>query len=72
MVSDDGAPGDPGLRRDHHVPPDLDVVRDLDQVVDLRSGADARRPERSPVDGGVGADFDVIPRTTDPTCGNFQ
>ena len=39
---------------------DLDVVGDLNEIINLDAVGDARGVERSPVHGGVGANFDVI------------
>src|SRR5262249_16346668 len=54
------AAADADLRRQQPVAPDGHAVRDLHQVVDLAAGADARLAERGSIDGGVGADFDVV------------
>ena len=40
--------------------PTRDVVADLHEVVDLGAGADPRLAHRGAVDGGVGADLDVV------------
>lgn len=40
--------------------PDLDVVGDLDEIVDFRAFADDGLFEARTIDGGVGADLDVV------------
>ena len=52
--------GDAGERDEDDVFADVAVVADVDEVVDLGSAADAGLLERAAVDGGVGADFDVV------------
>ena len=52
--------GDAHLADEQVVLADLAVVADLHQVVDLGAGADARRLEGAAVDGGAGADLDVV------------
>ena len=59
-VLDDAGAGDAGLRGDDDVAADHAVVGDVDEVVDLRALADAGLAERAAVDGGVGADLDVV------------
>ena len=54
------AAGYAGLRGDHAVPPDADVVRDLHEIVDLGALADDRVAGRAAVDRGVGADLHVV------------
>ena len=54
------AAGYSGLRHDHAVPPDRDVVSDLHQIVDLGALADDRVSGPAAVDRGVGADLDVV------------
>ena len=48
------------LGAENRVLADDDVVADLDEVVDLGAAPDPRLAERSPVNGGSGADFDVV------------
>ena len=52
--------GDAGLSGDDVVFTDFDVVSDLDKVVDFGSFTDDGGFEAGPIDGGVGADFDVV------------
>ena len=59
-VFDHARAGDAGLRCDDDVLADDAVVADVDEVVDLRAAADAGLAECAAVDGGVGADLDVV------------
>src|SRR6185312_4184232 len=59
-VFDNARAGDANLCGDDDIFPDDAVVRDVDTVVDLCAASDAGLAERAPVDGGVGADFDVV------------
>ena len=36
------------------------VVADLHQIIDFDAGADPSCAERTPIDGGAAADFDVV------------
>src|SRR3546814_6647561 len=49
-----------GRARDQAVLADADVVSDLYQVVDLRAAPDHRGADVGAVDGGVGADLDIV------------
>lgn len=60
VVFDGNAAGKAGLRGDHDVFADLDVVANVHQVVNLRAAADARLIQRTAIDGRVGADFDIV------------
>ena len=60
VVFNDGAARKAGLGGNDHVLADLHIVADMHQIVDFRAAADARLVERAAVDGGVGADFDVV------------
>jgi hypothetical protein len=60
IVADDGAAGDASLGGDDDIPADPAVVADVDEVVDLGPLADAGLFESAAVDGGVGADLDVV------------
>src|SRR5262249_42421091 len=60
VVAELGRAGDAALGHDDAMPSDHDVVGDLHQVVDLGAVADHRVSERAAVDGGVGADLDVV------------
>ncbi len=59
-IRDSAAAGDAGLRRDHDVAADGDVVSHVDKIVELRAAADPCLFERSTVDRGVRADFDIV------------
>ena len=52
--------GDTCLRGDDRVLADFNVVGNLDQVIKLHAAANDGRFERSPIDAGVRADFDII------------
>ena len=52
--------GQPDLAGDQAAAADADVVRDLHEVVDLGAFADDRVGHRAAIDGGVGADLDVV------------
>jgi len=54
------APRDPGLRCNHNVSANVNVVSDVHQVVKLRSGADYRLVEGATIDGTVGANLDTV------------
>ena len=54
------------------MPPNDHVVRNLDQVVDLGAFADKRRSRRSTVDGGVGADLDIVLNNNTAHLRDFQ
>src|SRR6185295_17924467 len=58
--ADGRAARDPGATRDHGVSADAHVVADLDLVVELDAVLDHGVLDRAAVDGGVGADFDVV------------
>src|SRR5205085_119667 len=51
---------DADLRHEEAVLPDAHVVADLHEVVDLRSFADDGFAEGGAIDGGAGADLDVV------------
>ena len=50
----------PDKAGDHAVAADAHVVRDLDQIVDLGVFADNRVGHGATVDGGIGADLDIV------------
>ena len=52
--------GDAGAHDEDGVFADVAVVADVDEVVELCAAADAGFSERAAVDGGVGADLDVV------------
>src|SRR5262245_17206957 len=60
VVAGAARPGDAHLADEQVVPADLTVVGHLHEVVDLGSLADAGRLEGAAVDGGAGADLDVV------------
>ena len=51
---------------------DFDVVGDLDEVVDFGALADEGRFEAGAVDGGVGADFNVVFEDDMPSCSSLM
>jgi hypothetical protein len=59
-VADARRPGNPHLGHDQAQLPDLHVVRHLHEVVDLGAGADHGVIDAATIDGGVGADLDVV------------
>ena len=59
-ILDGRGAGDADLGDDHAMAADHHVVGDLDQVIDLGALADHRVAARAAVDGGVGADLDVV------------
>ena len=60
VVFDGDTSGEAGLSGDDDVLADLDVVADVHEVVNFRAATDAGFVEGSAVDGGVGADFDIV------------
>ena len=60
IVSDLRGAGNPGLSDKETMTPDLTVVADHDQIVDFGSTTDSSAIEGSPVNGRIGADFDVV------------
>src|SRR4029077_3862193 len=60
IVPDCAASRNAGMRGEHAVPPDLDVVRDLDEVVDLGPLPDHGIADRTAVDRAIRADLDAI------------
>ncbi len=60
VVANLRAPRDADLRGHQHVAPDDDAVGDLHEVVDLRARLDARLADGGTIDGGVGAELDVV------------
>src|SRR5690606_15527475 len=49
-----------GLGGQRGVAADLDIVRDLDQIVQFSAAADHGLAQGGAIDGGVGADLDVV------------
>lgn len=60
VVADLGAAGDADLRAEEIVLADLDIVSQVAEVIDLGTAADNGIIHRTVVDGGAGADFDVV------------
>src|SRR5208283_2750685 len=60
IVADLSASRNAGLCRDHDVISNATVVADMHQVVELRAHPDDGLLQRTPVDGAVGADLDII------------
>src|SRR5689334_21805910 len=54
------AAGKAGLARNYAVTPDLTIVSDHDQVIELAALADHRVAQGTAIDGGGGADFDIV------------
>ena len=48
---------------------DADIVADLYEIVDLGALADDRIADGAAIDGGAGADLDVVLNNNRPTCG---
>lgn len=60
VVADFGATGDTDLRAEEIVLADFDIVSQMTKVIDLGAAADDGVIHRTVVDGGAGADLDVI------------
>ena len=60
VVADFGAAGDADLRAEEIVLADFDIVSQMTKVIDLGAAADYSVIHRTVVDGGAGADLDVI------------
>lgn len=60
VVADFGAAGDADLRAEEIVLADFDIVSQMTKVIDLGAAADDGVIHRTVVDGGAGADLDVI------------
>lgn len=60
VITDLGAAGDADLRAEEIVLADLDIVSQMAKVIDLGAAADDGVIHRTVVDGGAGADLDVI------------
>src|ERR1700761_4332105 len=59
-VTDSAATRNAGLCGDHHIAPDRDIVADVDEIIELGAAANARLFERTAIDGGIRADFDIV------------
>ena len=68
---DDDAAGKPGLRGDHYVFSNLAIVADVHKIVDFGAASNACDLQRSPVDGCVGADFNIISDFKPPNLREF-
>ena len=60
VIADLGASGDADLRAEEIVLADLDIMSQMAKVIDLGAAADDGVIHRTVVDGGAGADLDVI------------
>ena len=60
VIADLGAAGDTDLRAEEIVLADLDIMSQVTKVIDLGAAADDGVVHRTVVDGGAGADLDVI------------
>lgn len=60
VLSDLGRTGDTALRSHNGIVTDDDIVRNLAEVVDFHAFSDDGRLHFGLVDGGSGADFDIV------------
>ena len=60
VIADLGASGDADLRAEEIVLADFDIVSQVTKVIDLGAAADDGIVHRTVVDGGAGADLDVV------------
>lgn len=60
VIADLGAAGDADLRAEEIVLADLDIMSQMTKIIDLGAAADDGVIHRTVVDGGAGADLDVI------------
>src|SRR6516225_8332471 len=67
-----GAPGNSGLSNQHTVPSNHHIVANLNEIVDLGTFADHGVADRPAVDGGTGADLDVVLNNHAPDLRNLQ
>jgi len=72
VVFDHTAAGNTHLRRQQRPPANPDAVGNLHQIVDLGAGADAGLADGGTIDGGVGADLDVVFDDDVRALGNFR
>ena len=63
---------DSGLSGQNAVFTDFHAVGDLDQIVNLAPLFDDGLPERGPVDGAVGPDFDIVLDDDSPFLGDLD
>src|SRR5665213_483242 len=69
-IADRTTSRDTHLGDQHHMAADLNIVADLNQVIDLGAFADHGIAQGAAVDGGGGADLDVILDNHPPELGN--
>src|SRR5262249_33530324 len=67
-----GTPGNPGLSNEHTVPSNHHIVANLNEIVDLGTLADHGVADRPAVDGGTGADLDVVLNDDAPDLRNLK
>src|ERR1039457_6292298 len=60
VIAQPSAAGESHLSHDQAMPADDHIVCDVDQVVDFRSLTDDGGAKRAAVDGGIGADLDIV------------
>lgn len=60
VIADLGAAGDADLRAEEIILADLDIMSQMAKVIDLGAAADDGVIHRTVVDGGAGADLDVV------------
>ena len=60
VIADLGAAGDANLRAEEIVLADLDIMSQMAKIIDLGAAADDGVIHRTVVDGGAGADLDVV------------
>ena len=71
VATDSGAAGDTDAGRHCRVITDLHVMCDLNLIIELDPVADQGIGQGAAVDGGIGADFDIITNTHSANLGNF-
>ena len=71
-IADHARSRDAGLRHQHRMTADDDVVADLHQVVDLRPLADHGIAVRAAIDRHAGADLDIVLNDDAPDLGHFE
>lgn len=70
MTADPGAARNANLGRHGTVIANVNVMGDLDEIIQLHAIADHGIVQRAPVDGGIGADFHVVPEHHPPQLGD--
>src|SRR5271169_462746 len=71
-LADARAARDAGAAGNHGVRPDAHVMTDLNLIVELDPGLDDRVFDGTAIDGGVGADLDVIADEHAAELGHFE